>query len=481
MASRTKSNYFESIRDDRTVYARGERVEDVTSHPATRVSAEHAAGVWKLQEESPEQFTYESDDGEIYSAYFRLPRGTDDLLARRDLIEASTRRHMGVFNIVQAVGTDILQTWLTVLPNVDDTYGTDYMERALTFYEYCREENLAMACAMTDPKGDRIRAPHEQLDPDLFLRVVDRTTDGVVVRGAKMHTTLGPVSEELLVLPTIGMDEEDEDYAFAGAVPTDADGIEMICRPQGSADADPRDAPVSSRHDETESLTVFDDVFVPTNRVFLDGETAFTADLVQTFATFHRFTALGYKSPIAERFLGAASLAARYNGIQGAGHVREKLTDIVEYIQNIRAFGTAAAVNYTTRNSLAVPDPSFCDFGKYNFASRYHQMERHVQDIAGGVATTTPAAADLDNPETGDLVRKFFRAAGNGEERFALMNYVRDLVASDFSGWHEVTTLHGEGSMQAQRIAGFHGFDIAACEQLVAEDIDIEVDAERDG
>lgn len=474
MGTRTKADYLQSLNDGRAVYARGERVDDVTEHSATRVSAQHAAGAWELQHQRPDFFRH---DGR--SAYFRPPESTEDLLARRDLIEESTREHAGVFNIVQAVGTDVLFTLLSVLPDVDAAYGTDYTDRTRAFYEYCRDGNLAMACAMTDPKGDRSRPPEDQPDDDLYLRVVEEHDDGVTVRGAKMHTTLGPVSEELLVLPTIGISEEAEEYAFAGAVPTDADGVTMICRPQGSAQDDPRDTPVSSYHDETESLTVFDDVFVPEERVFLNGETEFTAPLVERFSTYHRFTALGYKSPIAERFLGAGSLAAKYNGVTGAKHVQEKLTDIVEYIQNIRAFGKAAALDATADNGFAVPDPGFCNFGKYDFASRYHRMERHVQDIAGGVATTTPAAADLDSPETGDYVEKFFEAAGDGSDRFQLMSYIRDLTASDFAGWQEVTSLHGEGSMQAQRLAGFRGFDVAACERLVADDVGIDREVER--
>lgn len=473
MTLRTAEEYLDSLDDDRVVYAQGERVDDVVDHPVTGVSAKHAAGTWDLQHRRPDRFVYE-DDGASYSSYFRRPRVADDLLARRELIEESTREHMGVFNIVQAVGTDILFTLLATLPGVDDARGTDYTERARAFYDHCRDGNLAMACAMTDPKGDRSKPPQKQSDPDVFLRVVEDRDDGVVVRGAKMHTTLGPVCEELLVLPTVGLGPDAEAYAIAGAVPADTDGVRMICRPPNRGDADDRDAPTSGEHDEVESLTVFDDVFIPEERVFLNGETEFAASLVGTFVTYHRFTALAYKSPIAEYMLGAASLAAKHNGVHDAKHIREKLTDIIEYIYNIRAFGKTAALECNDRNGVAVPHANYCNFGKYNFASRYHLIERHVQDVAGGIATTAPSAVDLDNPEIADDIRRFFAGAGDGADRFRLANYIRDLTASDFSGWHEVTSLHGEGSMQAQRITGFHEFDVEACERLVADVIDID-------
>lgn len=174
-----------------------------------------------------------------------------------------------------------------------------------------------------------------------------------------------------------------------------------------------------------------------------------------------------------EHMIGAANLTAKYNGVNDATHIQNKLADMMGYVLRIRAFARAAAVECSRSNDIAVPQPAFCDFGKYDFATGYHRMEQHVQDIAGGVVATAPSLADLENPATGDDVRKFCRAAGAGDDRLRLVNYIRDLTASDFAGWQELSSLHGGGSPEALLTTLFHEWDVDRSEELVTSELDI--------
>lgn len=469
MGLRTGAEYRQSLHDDRAVYYGGERVDDLVDHPALSISVDHAAVEFEVQHDDPELFTVRRD-GRTFSRYFDAIDDGEALQTRRNLIERSTRAADGVFNIIKPIGSDAINTLLRVCPDVDAEYGTGYTDRVLEFRDRVRDHDLALSCAMTDVKGDRSKPPADQPDPDHYLHVVNERDDGIVVRGAKAHTTLGPVSNEIIVLPTIGLRPVESEYAVAFAVPNDAEGLTFVTRPTGTKERATIDAPLSTQQDEIESLTVFDDVFVPWDRVFLNGETEFAGDIVHTFATYHRFTAVAYKPPLVDLFIGAAELVADANGLGGDKIIREKITDMIGYVELTRGMATAAAYDPDVQNGVALPNPMYCNLGKYHFATRYHEMERNVQDIAGGLATTLPSAADLENEVVGDYVEKYLGAnpAWDKRDRFKLLAFIRDLTVGAFSGWQEVTSIHGEGSPQAQRIPMYHGYDTADAKARVA-------------
>lgn len=477
MGLRTADQYRESIRDDRDVYYKGERVENLIDHPALSISVDHAAVEFEAQHDDPGLFTVETD-GERYSRYFaELPDG-EALRRRREHIEASTRAADGVFNIIKPIGSDAINTLLRITPDVDEEHGTSYLDRVKQYRERVRTEDLALATAMTDVKGDRSLRAGDQPDPDYFVRAVEQRDDGIVVRGAKAHTTLGPVANEIIVLPTIGMRENESEYAVAFSVPADADGLKFVTRPTWDRTRPDGDHPLSNEQDEIESMTIFDDVFVPNERIYLNGETSYVNDIVHTFATYHRFTAVAYKPPLVDLFIGAAELIADANGLHGHSIIREKITDMIDYVEMTRGMAKAATLDHQVHNGVALPDPMYCNLGKYYFASQYHEMERNLQDIAGGLATTLPSTLDLENEEVGDLVEKYVGAneEWDNRDRFKLLAFIRDLSASEFADWQEVTSIHGEGSLQAQRIPEYQLFDTEDAKQQVKEIADIEGD-----
>ena len=221
-----------------------------------------------------------------------------------------------------------------------------------------------------------------------------------------------------------------------------------------------------------DTLTVFDDVFVPTERVFLKREWPFAGVLANTFVEFHRFTAVSYKPPLCDLFIGAAALLAEYNGIERASHVREKLVKLIAYTETIRGLSRAAAHDCRiTDFGLAVPDVVITNLAKYFFANNYHQAVCWVQDIAGGLVVTGPSERDLENPETRPYIDRFLggKRGVSTKDRLRAFNLVRDLTASDFGGYNEFLAIHAEGSLEAQKITIFRDYDIDRCKELAKE------------
>ena len=476
MAIRTAEEYLAGLRDGRTVFQGGGRVEDVTAHPVLGICADHGATIFRFAHRKDLRDLFVVSDGEDapYSRYFAFARNTDDLLRRTELIEKTTEEARSVLNIIKAIGSDALFALTVIAHHLDQAKGTDYAPRVAAQLDRCRAGDLSLAVAQTDVKGERSKRPHQQEDPDLYVRIVDRRKDGIVVRGAKAHTTMGPVVDEIIVLPTRAMTEGDADYAVAFSLPVATDGLKLVCRPTTHRDQSAFDHPISRHHIETESVTIFEDVFIPWERVFLCGEWDFAGPLAGLFARFHRFTAISYKPPTGDMFIGAAQLIAEANGVGGAGHIREKIARLITYTEIIRACTKAAALDCERMEpggGIAVPNSVYLNVGKHYFASHFHEASRILQDIAGGLVITQPSEADYRNPEVHGLLNKYLRGDPSvpTETRLRLFNLIKDLTASDFGGYNYVVTLHGEGSLEAQTLTTYRDYDLERCKQLVLD------------
>ena len=463
MGLRTPAEYLESLRDGRTVFYRGERVPDVTAHPVIAKAARHACVDYEMAEE-PEfrDLTIIADDGEPYARYFKVPRSTDDLLKRSQLIEASTARGKTLVPLVKEIGSDALFGLMRVSRAVDRARETSYRARVDAFYRHCRDNDLTMSVAQTDVKGDRSAGPGGQSHPDYYVRIVERRPDGVVVRGAKVHTSCTTNVNEVIVLPTRAMAEADADYAVAFALPPDTPGLTLIASPYGGSPKTAFDAPLSADRKMMETTTIFNDVFVPNERVFLTGEHEFAAPLALGFVEYHRFTAVSYKLPLVDALVGAGQLMADLNGVTRAAHVREKLVWLVSYAETLRGLIEMAALRgKADEEGIYAPDAMTTNIAKYHFAHNYHEALQHVQDIAGGMLVTAPGEEDFQNPETGDLLRHYLggREGVDGEMRTRAMNMVSDLTTGDFGGYHAVLAIHAEGSLEAEKLMIARAYD----------------------
>ncbi len=455
MTLRTAAEYVASLRDGRTVWFRGRRVEDVTEEPELRVAIDHAALDFEVAHADCRQLAVAVDDKscEEYSAYYRVPRTVDDLRDRSRLIEHATILGGTLVTLVKEIGSDALFGLLRVLDG-------DGLDRATAYLEHCRREDLAVAVAQTDVKGDRSKPPHAQDDDDLYVHVVEEQRDGIVVRGAKCHTSVSMNANEVIVLPTRAMGPDDADYAVAFAVPVDTPGLSLYVSGYGAESRPDFEFPVSSKHSMVESLTVFDNVFVPWDRVFACGDPRLAGPIARAFVEFHRFTAVSYKLPLVDALVGSAALIAEMNGIAQAAHVRDKLARLVAYAETVRALVEAAALRaQTDARGIAYPDPLTTNLAKLTFATGYHGALELVKDCAGGLLVTAPTADDWLNPEIRPVLEKYFRAAAPAEARLRLMHAISDLTTRDFGGYQSVLAVHAEGSIEAEKLEMLRSYD----------------------
>jgi 4-hydroxybutyryl-CoA dehydratase / vinylacetyl-CoA-Delta-isomerase len=456
MALMTADEYRASLRDGRTLWYRGRRVPDILDEVELRVAVDHAALDYEVGHDPQYRdlaVAKDADSGEEYSAYYRIPGSSEDLLARGQLIETVTGLGGTLVTLVKEIGSDALFAMLRVLEG-------EPLERARRYYEHCRAGDLAVAVAQTDVKGDRSLPPHLQADPDLYVHVVEERADGIVVRGAKCHTSIAANAHEIIVLPTRAMGPDDADYAVAFAVAVDTPGLSLYVSAYGAREHDEFEFPVSSKHKMLETLTVFDDVFVPWERVFLCRHPEVAGPLALAFVEFPRFTAVSYKLPLLDALVGTAALIAEMNGVSKAGHIREKLTHLVLYAETVRALTEMAAIRAQVgAHGIAYPDPLTTNMAKYTFATRYHAALELVQDCAGGLLVTGPGGPDWANPEVRAVLEKYYVAHAPAEERLRLLHTISDLTARDFGGYQAVLAVHAEGSIEAEKMQIFRAYD----------------------
>lgn len=321
-------------------------------------------------------------DGVEYSRYYQIPKSSDDLLKRSALIEHATATGGTLVVLIKEIGSDALCALMRVAASIDRKTKSSYAGRVAAFYRHCRANDLAVAVAQTDVKGDRSLGPSAQHDPDFYVHIVDSLRDGIVVRGAKAHTSVSTNANEIIVLPTRAMAEADRDYAVSFAVPVATKGLTLLASAYDSAGplASPVEHPISARHKMMETTTVFEDVFVPWDRVFLAGETEFAGPLALAFVEHHRFTAISYKLPLVDALIGSAMLMADMNGVAKAGHVREKLVQLISYGQTLRGDSLRGDQIVATRTGNLRARSTLCEHGQVPLRAR---LSRSGQERPG--------------------------------------------------------------------------------------------------
>ncbi len=455
MGIRSVEEYKESLRDGRRVYISGEKVEDITKHPILGITCDTiAAGYGLTASEDPEVrdlfVAPHPETGEPINRLFITPSGTEDLANRTKMIQRSIQL-IGSLPFGKDIGTDCLNAAFVVAGQMGKK---EYQENAKNFLEHLRKNDLHTCGAVSCVKGDRGKEPAKQKHPDYYLRVVDKNKDGIIVKGAKIHITSGPAANEIVVVPTRQMRENEAEYAVSFAIPANTEGVTFICRGGRGAWSDREFHPDRPVRELTEAMIVFDNVFVPWDRVFMCGEWQFSMLIAYTFATFHRFTAISYKVPSVEVMAGCAVAMANYNGLDKVGHIRDKLADIAAYVETLRALTNAAAQNPVMYGDIAVPNPLIANMAKLHFANKYHAFVELIQDIAGGIIATAPDKRDWDNPDIHGYLDHYLGGSEKYStlERMQMIHETMRQVCSHEAAFHEVTTVHAEGSMAAQKM-----------------------------
>jgi len=455
------AEYIESLRSlNPKIYYKGKRIDDVTRHPATAPHVRAAAMTYALasnEEYRDLALTTSHLTGRTISRFTHVHQGIEDLIKKIKLLRVLGQKTATCFQ--RCVGHDGINATYSVLYEMDEKYGTGYLERFKKWLIRIQDKNLMVVGAMTDPKGDRSRSPADQPDPDQYVHVVERREDGVVIRGAKLHMTGAVNSHEILVMPTSAMDERSKDYAVVCAIPINAPGVTMIFGRQAS----------DYRRDLRERIDVgkpsfgavggeaviaFEDVFVPTERIFMDGETDFTGMLVYRFAAHHRANYGACKTGLMDVLTGAVSYLAQIQGTSRASHVKDKVTEMIHLCETLYSSSIAcSAEGWPTPSGAYMVDTMLANVCKQNVTRFHFEIARLAVDLAGGFLATLPSQYDLESEEVGHLVKKYF----SGVEGIPTEHRIKiaRLIEAMTGGTALIESMHGAGSPQAQRVMIF--------------------------
>jgi 4-hydroxybutyryl-CoA dehydratase/vinylacetyl-CoA-Delta-isomerase len=442
----TGDEYRASLRDGRETYFEGKRIDDLPGHSILGITVDSAAaGYDRFYDPAPD----------AVGAFMKVPGSAAELREQVELHES--------VDLLTHVTYASIMTLLTAADRIEG----ELPENAQRIRDYVRDvqrKDLRITQCITDAKGDRSRRPSQQDDPDAFVRVVERRDDGIVIRGAKLHISAASMGHELMTIPTKSMKEGEDQYSVACMVPVNAPGVKIVNTTYAPRHEDKRDFPISGRHHTPEGFVIFDDVFVPDERVFLGGtHPHLAAVFAHSLGLWERLGGLAAMVSGYDRLVGFAQLIAEANGLDRVGHIKEKISEMMINASLIRASLEAAIENCSvTSDGAAFPSELYTNVGKYHGAANYSLMVRHLHDIAGGAVLTAPAPADLDNEDVGALARKYMSTGPDvgGDYRATLMHTIRDLTADAYGGWKFVTNLQAGGGLYAQRIVTRRHYDL---------------------
>ncbi|ABC76598.1 4-hydroxyphenylacetate 3-hydroxylase N-terminal domain-containing protein [Syntrophus aciditrophicus] len=463
MGIKTKEEYIESIRALKpTVYMFGEKLTtSVVDNPRLRAGIEATGATYELANmpENRDLFITTSPlINEPVNRFTLPPASIEDLVARVK-INRKVANYVGTCH-QRCTGLDCLSTLAIVTYDIDKKYGTHYNDNFIEFLKYMQKNDLTGNAGVTDVKGDRSLAPHAQVDKDMFLRVVEKREDGIVVRGAKSHQTGSLSSHEIIVLPTRAMGKDDGDYSVAFAIPSDTPGLIHVV---GRSSLDMREIEgcdcgnvYYSKYCPT---LIFNDVFVPWNRVFMCGETEFAVDMVVKFSSFHRQSHGGCKSGKIDCMTGAALTMMDYNGTAKMSHLKQKVIDMIHRAETL--YGCCLASSYEGKQQPSgnyFIDTVLANASKIHEGKEMAEATRLMIDCAGGYVADLPSDRDFSNPEIGDLLKKYLKGVDKipVEDRVKMFRLIEKMAMESAD---TISDIHGGGSAEAHRVTIFRESD----------------------
>jgi Aromatic ring hydroxylase len=458
---RSAQEYKDSIRAMHpVVYAFGEKVEQVVDHPIFTPTLNSIALTFKMAKETGNEnlMTVKSPfTGKMTNRFLHICQSPEDLIKRGELGKFLTPFH-GACVGARCAGTAALNALYVITYDMDGKYGTDYHQRLIKFLEYAQKEDLVCSGAVTDAKGDRGLAPSQQADPDVYLHVVEKRADGIVVRGAKAHQSGAALSNFTLVAPTTSLKENEAEFAIAFAVPPNAPGIVHIAEaPAPNArrlnDSDEMDFGNFEYGVHGSTLMVFEDVFIPKEMVFMCGEYEFAGELAATFGNFQRLATACCKSGHCDLTYGAAAVAAEYNGCEKMSHIRDKIVEIS--FQSALVYGTAIASGYKAKahaSGVYIPDAFLVNAAKLQAVEAVWLASKLSTEILGGIVCTAPSKKDFQNPDIAKYIDKYFKGKNDisTENRVRISRLVEYLVGQ--GSIVPTESSHGGGPAAVQKL-----------------------------
>jgi 4-hydroxybutyryl-CoA dehydratase/vinylacetyl-CoA-Delta-isomerase len=465
MGIKTKEEYIESLRRMKpTAYMFGERIHNIVDNPRLKAGIESTAATYELAQ-MPEYRNLMVAHSPLIDEpvnRFTLPPGSIEDLVARVKINRTLGRWVGTCH-QRCTGLDCLSALAIVTYDMDQKYKTSYFERFKTFLKHVQKNDLTCNAGVTDVKGDRSLGPKEQVDKDMYLHVVEKREDGIVVRGAKAHQTGSLSSHEIIVLPTRALRKGDEDYAISFAIPTDTKGLIHVV---GRSSLDKREIDGCDvgnvRYSKYCPTVIFDDVFVPWERVFMCGEVEYAAEMVIKFSSYHRQSHGGCKSGKIDCMTGAALAMMDYSGTEKSSHLKQKIIDMVHRAETL--YGCSLAASYEGKQQPSGAyfiDTVLANASKIHEGKEMSEAIRLMIDISGGFVADLPSDKDLENPEVGALLKKYLKGKDQVpvEDRIKMYRLIEKMAMESAD---TISDIHGGGSPEAHRVTIFRECDLEA-------------------
>lgn len=470
----SSEDYINSLRGRKLkVYLLGELVENIVEHPMIRPSINAVAETYDLAIREQELATAVSPfTGERVNRFLHIATSQADVVLQNKM-----QRRLGQLTgtcFQRCVGMDALNSLYSTTFEIDEKHQTSYHKRLKDFILQAQEQNLVISGAMTDVKGDRSLSPHEQADPDLFVHVIRRTSEGVFISGAKAHQTGCLNSHWMIIMPTMRLKSEDKDYAIVGAIPVDASGITYI---YGRQSCDTRSLEGGSidvgnaQYGGQEAMVILDNVFIPNELIFMDGEYEFASMLVERFTCYHRRSYV-CKSGVGDVLIGAAATIAEYNGVENVSHIKDKIVEMTHLNETIYATGIASSYqSQATKSGAFICDDMLANVCKHHVTKIPYQISRLAQDLAGGLVVTMPSEKDFSHSEIGALLEKYLKGRADipTEYRVRILRLIENMTLGRNAVGYLTESMHGAGSPQAQRIQIARQMQLSLKKQLAKE------------
>ncbi|HLZ19405.1 MAG TPA: 4-hydroxyphenylacetate 3-hydroxylase N-terminal domain-containing protein [Smithellaceae bacterium] len=478
---RTKQDFINALgKMKRNVYFNGERINRTDEIQMDCINTIGTTYEEALKPENEGLCTATSHlTGNKINRFNHIHQNTTDLHKKQDMTRLLCQKVGGC--IQRCMGIDSTNAVYNVSFEADKVKPgeTNYHENFKKWLIRFQNEDMVAAGAQTDVKGDRLLRPAEQTNPSAYVRIKERTKDGIIVEGCKLHISEASVSDEILVFPTRALRADDKDYAVAFAVPADYDGLKQVVTIHNIRKREHYKRGFT--HGATDSYLIFDNCFVPWERVFLAGEHMHGGALALLFALFHRHSYSGCKPAIGDIILGAAALAAECNNVHKAEHVREKLAEIIMTIELGYAAGYTASdlgkpevympgVGFIPFGPGSyIPNSIYCNVGRCLSGEAVWREAEILCDIAGGVVATFPHEKDFANPDTGELLMKYTKRNPkmSAEDQAQFWRFLGDMLCSSMAGITNVGNYHGGGSPIMEQIAITTQYDIESRKKLI--------------
>ena len=474
--------YRESLRAySPRVFINGTRVKCVADEPllAPGINGVGVTYDFAHRPEAKLQMTAtQSTSGNTVNRMLHINESNDDLLQKLEAVRLVCK----VSGCAQRyLSHDALNAIYQATYRTDAVHATDYSQRFLNYLHEVQDRDLTLGIAMTDAKGDRSKRPGQQENPDVYVHIKERRTDGIIIRGTKAIVTGAPYMHEFLVMPCRTHTKEDADFAVCCAVPCDAEGVTIVARPAGRPGE--AAAKFSAKYGQSTGVVIFDDVFVPHDRVFLAGEYEEGSFMTTTYANHHRHSCIGARAGFGDLLIGAGAMMVEANGldVERHAHIRDAMVDLITITEGFYACGVAASV-YCESDPVGsvMPDPVFSNIGKLLLATKIYDMHKLAHYVSGGLIVALPGPDEDHNPET----RASLSAVLGGrsdipmQRRMDISRMVEDLTVSSQGGWYSVISLHGGGSPEAMKREIWRNYPVTERQELVSDLLDRGVLAE---